>query len=174
MSKTRSNSPQLLITLGVTNLSRIPGTKPKLQILLYSKYRGFFNYSGQLLDNHLENAGILIPPFHDEDWINWNGATCTNLEFTEHILYPEAHVSAIINGNIVPGNSRVLPRYFLARFDSLFLECTRNVSYLLLDLEHPNDCGGTEARILVQGDELALSAMKDQFIALTTNADRTQ
>lgn len=157
--KMGGNTPQLYVRVGVTNESRVPGTSPRIQLQLFSKYQGLLEYSGQMIASLSDYTSYFKKPFDGANWINWNGVFTTNGEYQRQVLYPADSLTlkAVARINALNPNQE-LPRYFIIRIDTMFLQSIRHVTYALADIE--------EQKTLTISTEDECGALVEQFIRL--------
>jgi len=166
-SKADSDALEMDIQVDVTNLSRAPGTDPKIQVQLYSAHPGLFSYLGKMVEYQADQSGYLKQSFDGIGWINWNDGFSTNGEFQAKVLYPEDSLTLHATAKVHPDNpDKQLPRYIIVRTDAMFLQSARNVAHCLVDLEHDDD-GKIESKIILQTDGHDLDVLAERFRRLT-------
>lgn len=159
----------LHILAEVKNQSRVAGTSPRMQVNLYST-GGALTFAGPNLDPLPEFRS----PFLGVDWIKWNGGMSTNVAFQGHVLYPEDTLNLqTIAHTHSKSADKVLPRHFIAQIDTMFLQAARQVSYLLLDLEHTDENGAIGTKILQRSGRSNLQTLVQEFIRLNNRTQST-
>ncbi len=128
------SSKQIFINLHIQNHSNISGSKPKVQIQLFTNMLIEFGQRNYF-DKHSKDA-FQILPLKQNLKIPISAMIETNSLFAEKILYPK---DSIILSNYSEPNDRIHNiRHVLIRVDSMFKETVRQTEYQIIQFDQNN------------------------------------
>lgn len=160
-------SRQLTVDIRINNQSRVAGTKPRLEIKLYS--------SANLSGLRLQQTPYFNPnggePFSVRQQFHVRRLfpfirLASNLEFSERVLYPSDHIYVSLHSQPLAAIQNVNPLYILTSTDCMFVEGIRSSHFSLLQLSN------SRTNQLMEGSERELSMLIERFVQLKNEANR--
>ena len=158
VSLSKMNS-QLAIHVYVNNHSNLSGSKPKIQIQLYSNIGCQIEYgNNSYFDRHSKDSFKSSAMIHSLK-IPACGMISTNSDFAELILYPKDNISLT---NFSKPDERIKKLHFiLVRMDCMFKESIRQTEYKIIEFdgfdkpkEIMNSKDNSEAEIFIKFQQL--------------------